>query len=58
MAGCLEDQTVFMRKRHIPAHVGYLILGIRIAPDGVVESFRPEWKPFYDRGFYRKWDRA
>jgi biotin operon repressor len=56
--GCLEDQTIFMRKNMLAAHVGYLILECYIGRDGVIERFRHEWKPFYDRGFYRnqrKW---
>ncbi len=56
--GCLEDQTLFMRKLKLAAHVGYLILEVYIGKDGVIERFRHEWKPFYDRKFYmklRKW---
>jgi hypothetical protein len=56
--GCLEDQTIFMRKNMLAAHVGYIICEVYIGRDGVPERFRHEWKPFYDRGFYtkqRKW---
>jgi len=53
LGACLQDQTTFMRQRHIEAHVGYLILDIKIAPDGVVESFKVELKAFYDRAFYK-----
>jgi hypothetical protein len=56
LGGCLQDQTTFMRKKHIEAHVGYLIFEIKIAADGAVESFKPEWKPFYDRGFYKDYE--
>jgi hypothetical protein len=55
MVGCAEDQSLFMRKNHIPAHVGYSIIEAKINPDGILESIRLEWKPFYDRGFYQKW---
>src|SRR3990172_8040213 len=53
--GTTCDQTVFMRKHNIPAHVGYLICELLIAEDGILESLKVEWKPFYDRGFYLKW---
>lgn len=56
LGACLQDQTTFMRQRHIEAHVGYLIFEIKIAADGVVESFKPEFKPFYDRGFYKDYE--
>lgn len=56
LAGCLEDQTTFMRRHHIEAHVGYLIFEIKVASDGAIESFKPEWKPFYDRGFYKDYE--
>lgn len=53
-AGCLQDQTNFMRKRQLPAHVGYLIVEVNIGKDGVPEQYRHQWVPFYDRGFYMK----
>lgn len=55
--GCCCDQTLFMRKINLSAHVGYLINELKIAEDGILESLRVEWKPFYDRGFYAKWTR-
>ena len=54
--GCLEDQTMFMRKLTIPAHVGYLIVHLYIGRDGILERFRVEWIPWYDKGFYQKYE--
>lgn len=53
--GCLCDQTIFMRKIPTAAHVGYLIVEMYVGKDGVVERFRHEWKPFYDKGFYQQY---
>jgi predicted phosphodiesterase len=50
--GCLQDQTLFMRKNKLAAHVGYIICEVFIGRDGTIERVRHEWKPFYDRGFY------
>lgn len=52
--GCVEDQTNFMRKHNLAAHVGYLIAEVFIGRDGVPEQYRHQWVPFYDRGFYMK----
>jgi len=52
--GCLCDQTLFMRKNMLAAHVGYLIMAVFIAQDGSPQRVRHEWVPFYDRGFYQK----
>jgi predicted phosphodiesterase len=58
MVGCAEDQTLFMRKNHIPAHVGYCIIEAHINPaDGILEKLKLEWVPWYDKGFYQKWSR-
>ncbi|MDE2104519.1 MAG: hypothetical protein KGL39_45205 [Patescibacteria group bacterium] len=46
------DQTLFMRKRQIHAHVGGWIIELLQAPDGRITRFRGEFLPFYDRGFY------
>jgi biotin operon repressor len=53
--GCGCDQTLFMRKKKISAHVGYSIIRLKQNPDnGVITRFQVEWVPFYDRGFYEK----
>ncbi len=50
--GTCCDQTLFMRKRHLQAHVGGQIVHLMQAPDGRITRFKLEFLPFYDRGFY------
>lgn len=53
--GCTCDQTGFMRKNKIAAHVGYV--NIRVQQDSVdahLTGVNVGWRPFYDRGFYEK----
>jgi hypothetical protein len=52
--GCCVDQSIFMRKKPIAAHVGGCICWIHQAPGGVINRFRHEFLPFYDRDFYAK----
>jgi predicted phosphodiesterase len=54
MPGCTQDQSIFMRKRKIEAHVGGVICWLQQADDGTPTRFRAEWIPFYDRGFYER----
>lgn len=56
MSACLCDQTIFMRKNSIPAHVGYLKVEAFVAKDGLISRFREEFVPFYDKGFYQKYE--
>lgn len=49
---CTVDQSIFMRKSKIQAHVGGCMVWLNQAPDGTINRFRVEWMPFYDRGFY------
>ena len=51
-AGCCEDQTMFMRKKKIAAHVGYVLVGIQQDQEGHITRVRTEWLSFYDRKFY------
>ncbi len=51
--GCVQDQTPFMRKHKLEAHVGGCMLWVRQADNGVVTSVRHEWFPFYDKHFYQ-----
>lgn len=56
-AGCVEDQTMFMRKKKIAAHVGASILEIHMTRLGGIGEFVPRLRPFYDRGYYESnWD--
>lgn len=51
---CTEDQSMFMRKKKLQAHVGYWVIKIAQDERGAVNRFAPEFFPFYDRGYYRK----
>jgi hypothetical protein len=46
-AGCLEEQTIFMKKKGTPAHLGYWIVEVNGDKNGV-ESVKPEFVPFYE----------
>jgi hypothetical protein len=52
--GCTCDQTMFMRKKKLQAHVGFLIVNLSQDTNGAITRFSPEWFPFFDRGFYEK----
>lgn len=53
--GCTCDQTLFMRKKRLQAHVGFVDLKIKQEPGtGVITKFAVEWHPFFDRGYYEK----
>lgn len=49
---CTVDQSIFMRKQKISAHVGFTLCRLNQAPDGSINRFQVEYFPFYDRGFY------
>lgn len=55
-AGTTCDQTTFMRKKKLAAHVGFWIITFEADKYGAVTRFAPEWFPFFDRGYYRKRD--
>jgi hypothetical protein len=50
--GCTCDQTMFMRKKRLQAHVGYSIVSIKQDESGIVTRVNVEWLPFFDRGYY------
>lgn len=52
--GCTCDQTMFMRKKRLQAHVGFLTVSLRQDSRGAVDRFSVEWFPFFDRGYYEK----
>lgn len=54
MPGTTQDQSVFMRKRKIGAHVGGVLAWIKQRQDGSIERFRVEWIPFFDKGYYQR----
>ena len=49
-----EDQTPFMRKNKIQAHVGVTINKFHQADTGEINRFSVEFIPWYDREFYFK----
>lgn len=51
---CTVDQSLFMRKNKLQAHVGGCIVSLMQADDGRITRFQVEYMPFYDRGFYEK----
>lgn len=52
--GCTTDQSLFMRKKRLQAHVGFVEVKIKQDSSGIVTRVAVEWFPFYDRGFYEK----
>lgn len=50
--GCTQDQTPFMRKQKLAAHVGGWVCELEQADDGHVASFKSEFIRFFDRKFY------
>lgn len=55
--GCGQDQTPFMRKQKIQAHVGFWIIEVKIGANGVVQRIKKEFFPFYDKEYYdKKWE--
>lgn len=55
-AGCMQDQTMFMRKRKLAAHVGFCTVTLQQDIRGSITRFSPEFFPFFDRGYYLKRD--
>jgi DNA-binding Lrp family transcriptional regulator len=53
-AGCTEDQSLFMRKKKLAAHVGFLEMRITQDAAGIITRFGVEWFPYFDRGYYEK----
>jgi transposase-like protein len=51
---CTTDQSLFMRKNKIAAHVGFLVIKIKQRKDGTVERFGVEFFPFYDKGYHQR----
>lgn len=52
-AGCTEDQSPFMRKLKIQAHLGGWTIEFDVDPNGIIHRFQTQWHPFYDREFYK-----
>lgn len=55
-AGCTQDQSPFMRKKRLAAHLGGWIIEWSVDDVGAITRFKTEWIPFYNRDFYQnKW---
>ena len=50
--GCCQDQTPFMRKKQIQAHVGGCILDIHVNDSGIIDEVGCRFKSFFDKQFY------
>ena len=51
--GCAQDQTPFMRKKSIEAHVGGLVIELEQDPEtGAIVGFRPDMRRFFNRRHY------
>lgn len=55
--GCTQDQTPFMRKLKLQAHLGGTIIRFHQADTGEINRFQCEWIPFYDKKFYERLDK-
>lgn len=53
--GTTEDQTPFMRKKRLAAHLGGWIIEFSTDDRGAVTRFKQEFFPFYDNAYYQKW---
>lgn len=58
--GCTQDQTSFMRKRKLEAHVGGAIVTLRQDPEtGAITGCLPDLRRYFNRGYYNnRWGMA
>ena len=52
LAGCTQDQTPFMRKHSIEAHVGFCVVEMQQDAKGAIRRVRVEHTSYYDRGYH------
>ena len=52
--GCLQNQTSFMRKKKLGAHVGYCIVTLGLRIDGTAGGFDVEFRPFYNSHYHEE----
>jgi hypothetical protein len=51
--GCAQDQTPFMRKKSLEAHVGGAIIEMEQDPKtGAIIGFRPDLRRYFNRSYY------
>lgn len=53
--GTTMDQSPFMRKKRLAAHLGGWIIELSTDDVGAVTSFKQQAFPFYDNAYYEKW---
>lgn len=53
---CTVDQSPFMRKKKLAAHLGGWIFEFSTDNNGAVTRFKQEYIPFYDNNYYKKWN--
>lgn len=58
--GCTQDQTPFMRKKRLEAHVGGSIVTLEQDPEtGAITRFVPDMRRYFNRGYYNgRWSKA
>jgi len=58
--GTTEDQTPFMRKKKLEAHVGGTLIKLHQDPEtGAIVRFQPELMRFFNKGFYNnRWSHS
>lgn len=49
------DQTPFMRKKRLAAHLGGWVVEFGTDDNGAVTRFKSELIPFYDNNYYERW---
>jgi len=52
LVGCMQDQSPFMRKKSIEAHVGFSVVEMQQDKRGAVRRLRVEETGYYDRGYH------
>lgn len=52
--GTTQDQSTFMRKRKLQAHVGGGILEFQQSVDGAINRAKVEWIGYYDKPYYKR----
>jgi biotin operon repressor len=58
--GCTQDQTPFMMKKRLEAHVGGVIVGMEQDPrTGAIIGFTPQMTRYFNKGYYQnRWSHA
>lgn len=52
---CCMDQSPFMRKKKLAAHLGGWIIEMATDINGAITRFKQEFIPFYDNKYYKPW---